>query len=59
MAVSPDGLWLYVVSAAKSHTAAFGPSEGLVSVLSIQKLETKPEFCAGRLRRRPAAARPG
>ncbi len=42
MAVSPDGQWLYVVSAAKSHTTAFGPSEGLVSVLSIQKLETNP-----------------
>jgi serine/threonine-protein kinase len=42
MAVSPDGQWLYVVSAAKSHTAAFGPSEGLVSVLSTQKLETNP-----------------
>ena len=42
LAVSPDGLWLYVVSAAKSHTAAFGPSEGLVSVLSVQKLETNP-----------------
>jgi serine/threonine-protein kinase len=42
MAVSPDGLWLYVVSGAKTHTAAFGPSEGLISVLSMQKLETKP-----------------
>jgi serine/threonine-protein kinase len=42
LAVSPDGLWLYVASAAKSHTAAFGPSEGLISVLSVQKLETNP-----------------
>ena len=42
VAVSPDGLWLYVVSGAKAHTAAFGPSEGLISVLSIPKLETKP-----------------
>jgi len=42
MAVSPDGQWLYVVSAAKSQTTAFGPSEGLVSVLSTQKLETNP-----------------
>ena len=42
MAVSPDGQWLYVVSAAKSPTTAFGPSEGLVSVLSTQKLETNP-----------------
>jgi serine/threonine-protein kinase len=42
MAVSPDGQWLYVVSAAKSHTTAFGPSEGLISVLSTQKLETSP-----------------
>jgi len=42
LAVSPDGQWLYVVSAAKSHTTAFGPSEGLVSVLSVQKLETSP-----------------
>jgi DNA-binding beta-propeller fold protein YncE len=42
LAVSPDGLWLYVASAAKSHTAAFGPSEGLLSVLSVQKLETSP-----------------
>jgi DNA-binding beta-propeller fold protein YncE len=42
MAVSPDGQWLYVVSAAKSHTAALGPGEGLVSVLSLQKLETNP-----------------
>jgi serine/threonine-protein kinase len=42
LAVSPDGLWLYVVSAAKSRTTAFGPSEGLVSVLSVQKLETNP-----------------
>jgi DNA-binding beta-propeller fold protein YncE len=42
MAVSPDGQWLYVVSAAKSHTTAFGPSEGVVSVLSMQKLETNP-----------------
>ncbi len=42
MAVSPDGQWLYVVSAAKTRAAAFGPSEGLVSVLSIQKLETSP-----------------
>ena len=42
IAVSPDGLWLYVVSGAKTHTAAFGPSEGLISVLSIPKLETKP-----------------
>jgi serine/threonine-protein kinase len=40
LAVSPDGLWLYVASAAKSRTAAFGPSEGLLSVLSVQKLET-------------------
>jgi DNA-binding beta-propeller fold protein YncE len=42
MAVSPDGLWLYVASGAKTHTAAFGPSEGLISVLSVPKLETKP-----------------
>ena len=42
MAVSPDGQWLYVVSAAKSHTTAFGPSEGVISVLSTQKLETNP-----------------
>jgi serine/threonine-protein kinase len=42
VAVSPDGLWLYVVSAAKTHTAAFGPSEGILSVLSVQKLETSP-----------------
>ena len=42
LAVSPDGLWLYVASAAKSRTAAFEPSEGLVSVLSVQKLETNP-----------------
>jgi serine/threonine-protein kinase len=42
MAVSPDGQWLYVVSAAKSHTTAFGPGEGVVSVLSVQKLETNP-----------------
>jgi len=42
VAVSPDGLWLYVVSAAKSRTATFGPSEGLVSVLSVQKLEANP-----------------
>ena len=48
MAVSPDGQWLYVVSAAKSHTAAFGPSEGLVSVLSIAEAGDQPEFCAGR-----------
>jgi DNA-binding beta-propeller fold protein YncE len=42
MAVSADGQWLYVVSAAKSRTTTFGPSEGLVSVLSLQKLETNP-----------------
>jgi serine/threonine protein kinase/DNA-binding beta-propeller fold protein YncE len=42
MAVSPDGQWLYVVSAAKSHPTAFGPSEGVVSVLSLPKLETNP-----------------
>ncbi len=42
MAVSPDGQWLYVVSAAKSQTAAPGPGEGLVSVLSVPKLETSP-----------------
>ena len=42
MAVSPDGQWLYVVSTAKSHTTAFGPSEGVVSVLNLQKLETSP-----------------
>ena len=42
MAVSPDGQWLYVVSAAKSKTATVGPGEGLVSVLSVQKLETSP-----------------
>jgi DNA-binding beta-propeller fold protein YncE len=42
IAVSPDGLWLYVVSGAKKHTAAFGPSEGLISVLSVPKLETSP-----------------
>jgi len=40
MAVSPDGQWLYVVSMAKVSTS--GPSEGLVSVLSISKLETSP-----------------
>jgi DNA-binding beta-propeller fold protein YncE len=42
IAVSPDGLWLYVVSAAAKTTAAIGPSEGLISVLSVPKLETKP-----------------
>jgi DNA-binding beta-propeller fold protein YncE len=42
IAVSPDGLWVYVASAAKGHTAAFGPSQGEVSVLSVPKLETKP-----------------
>ena len=42
MAVSPDGQWLYVVSAAKRRASAFGPSEGVVSVLSMQKLETSP-----------------
>ncbi|TVZ04904.1 hypothetical protein EAS64_09695 [Trebonia kvetii] len=42
LAVSPDGLWLYVVSGAKARTAAFGPSEGVISVLSIPKLETEP-----------------
>jgi serine/threonine protein kinase/DNA-binding beta-propeller fold protein YncE len=42
IAVSPDGLWLYVVSTAEKTTAVFGPSEGLISVLSIPKLETKP-----------------
>jgi len=42
IAVSPDGLWLYVVSGAKARTAAFGPSEGLISVLSIPKLVTSP-----------------
>jgi DNA-binding beta-propeller fold protein YncE len=42
MAVSPDGQWLYVVSAAKTHATAVGPSEGVVSVLSTRKLETSP-----------------
>ena len=42
VAISPDGLWLYVVSAAKTHTAAFGPSQGLLSILSVPKLETSP-----------------
>jgi DNA-binding beta-propeller fold protein YncE len=41
MAVSPDGRWLYVVSAAKGHPAS-GPGEGVLSVLSVQKLETSP-----------------
>jgi serine/threonine protein kinase/DNA-binding beta-propeller fold protein YncE len=40
LAVSPDGQWLYVTSIAK--TPASGPSEGLVSVLSMSKLETSP-----------------
>jgi DNA-binding beta-propeller fold protein YncE len=31
-----------VASAAKAHTAAFGASPGMVSVLSVPKLETKP-----------------
>lgn len=42
IAVSPDGLWLYVASAAKARTQAFGASQGLISVLSVPKLETKP-----------------
>ena len=42
IAVSPDGLWLYVVSTAAKTTAAIGPSQGLISVLSVPKLETKP-----------------
>jgi DNA-binding beta-propeller fold protein YncE len=42
MAVSPDGQWLYVVSAESSNTSSTGPNEGLISVLSIQKLETNP-----------------
>jgi hypothetical protein len=42
LAVSPDGLWLYVVSGTKTRTAAFGPSQGVISVLSIPKLETNP-----------------
>jgi DNA-binding beta-propeller fold protein YncE len=42
VAISPDGLWLYVVSGAKKHTAAYGASEGLISVLSVPKLETSP-----------------
>ena len=42
MAASPDGQWLYVVSAAKSQPAAPGPAEGVVSVLSMRKLETSP-----------------
>ncbi|MCW2933680.1 MAG: pknH [Actinomycetia bacterium] len=42
MAVSPDGQWLYVVSAESSNTTSTGPNEGLISVLSIQKLETSP-----------------
>jgi DNA-binding beta-propeller fold protein YncE len=42
IAISPDGLWLYVVSAAKARGAAFGPSEGLISVLSVPRLETQP-----------------
>jgi serine/threonine protein kinase/DNA-binding beta-propeller fold protein YncE len=41
MAVSPDGQWLYVTSSATTGTAP-GTSEGLLSVLSIQKLETDP-----------------
>src|SRR5579859_1067198 len=41
MAVSPDGQWLYVTSGATSGTGA-GTSEGLLSVLSVQKLETNP-----------------
>ncbi len=40
MAVSPDGRWLYVTSIARTH--ASGASEGLLSVLSLAKLETTP-----------------
>jgi serine/threonine-protein kinase len=43
MAVSPDGQWLYVVSAESTNTTSTGPNEGHISVLSIQKLETKPD----------------
>ena len=42
MAVSPDGQWLYVVSAESGAATSTGPNEGLISVLSIQKLETSP-----------------
>jgi serine/threonine-protein kinase len=42
LAVSADGQWLYVVSAAKAHATGSGPAEGIISVLSVQKLETKP-----------------
>ncbi len=47
MAVSPDGQWLYVVSAESRSTTSTGPNEGLISVLSIQKLETSPRLRAG------------
>jgi serine/threonine protein kinase/DNA-binding beta-propeller fold protein YncE len=43
MAVSPDGQWLYVVSAESTNTTSTGANEGHISVLSIQKLETKPD----------------
>ncbi len=40
MAVSPDGRWLYVTSIAARK--ATGPTEGLVSVLSMSKLASDP-----------------
>jgi serine/threonine protein kinase/DNA-binding beta-propeller fold protein YncE len=40
IAVSPDGQWLYVTSIARTKTT--GASEGLISVLSMAKLETDP-----------------
>jgi serine/threonine protein kinase/DNA-binding beta-propeller fold protein YncE len=40
LAVSPDGRWLYVTSIAARQ--ASGPTEGLLSVLSMSRLETSP-----------------
>ena len=43
LAVSPDGQWLYVTSAAAAKATASLPSEGMLTVLSVPTLETHPK----------------